>query len=108
MTEVAMASIRQNASTDRIPDWRNLGVIARVLIAVNALTLVFVFAVTPGVEQVVQRFTQTALVVEPMLLLAVVVLYATSPWLSRLPYLFACAAVIAIVVGIASSVHGFA
>ena len=33
---VSMASIRQNAYPDLLPDFRNLGVIARVLVAVNA------------------------------------------------------------------------
>ena len=34
---VTMASIRQNAYPDLLPDFRNLGVMARVLVAVNAL-----------------------------------------------------------------------
>ena len=37
---LSMPSIRQNAYSDVLPDFRNLGVIARVLVAVNAAALV--------------------------------------------------------------------
>jgi hypothetical protein len=39
-----VASIRQNASTDRLPDLANLGVIARILIGVCAVGLVAALA----------------------------------------------------------------
>jgi len=37
-------SIRQNHLPDALPDFRNLGVISRVLLSVNALALLFALA----------------------------------------------------------------
>ena len=37
-------SIRQNDLPDALPDFRNLGVISRILLSVNALALLFALA----------------------------------------------------------------
>jgi two-component system, LytTR family, sensor histidine kinase AlgZ len=92
-----MASIRQNAYPDRLPDWRNLGVIARTLIAVNALLLAHVLADGRDVSGIVERFARSALAVEPLLIGSIVVLLALSGGLARLPYWGGFAAVVAIV-----------
>ena len=44
---VTMVSIRQNAYPDLLPDFRNLGVMARVLLAVNGAALVGSLYPTP-------------------------------------------------------------
>ena len=93
-----MVSIRQNASADVLPDFRNLGVIARVLLAVNAAVLAAVLFASPDLMQALERFVQSAAFVEPLLLAVVVVLAAFSVLLRRLPYWTGCAAVIALVV----------
>ena len=93
-----MVSIRQKASADVLPDFRNLGVIARVLLAVNAAVLAAVLFASPDLAQALERFVQSAAFVEPLLLLVVVVLAAVSMLLRRLPYWAGCAAVIALVV----------
>jgi two-component system, LytTR family, sensor histidine kinase AlgZ len=93
-----MVSIRQNASADVLPDFRNLGVIARVLLAVNAAVLAAVLFASPDLAQALERFVQSAAFVEPLLLLVVVVLAAFSLLLRRLPYWAGCAAAIALVV----------
>ncbi len=97
-----MASIRQNADPDLLPDFRNLGVIARVLVAVNALMLAFAIAEATSFEQAAEQFTQTALMVEPVLLASVILLYALRGPLSRLPYWMGCLAVIAVVMGLSA------
>jgi two-component system, LytTR family, sensor histidine kinase AlgZ len=93
-----MVSIRQNASADVLPDFRNLGVIARILLAVNAAVLAAVLFASPDLMQALERFVQSAAFVEPLLLAVVVVLAAFSVLLRRLPYWTGCAAVIALVV----------
>jgi two-component system, LytTR family, sensor histidine kinase AlgZ len=100
-----MASIRQNAYADRLPDWRNLGVIARLLIAVNAVVLAYEVAAAGDLARAAERFTQSALVVEPLLLASIMVLYAFSPALARLPYWTGCAATLAFVVALAAAQH---
>ncbi|HZQ72983.1 MAG TPA: histidine kinase [Burkholderiales bacterium] len=105
-----MASIRQNASTDRLPDWRNLGVIARTLIAVNAALLAHSIAATRGLAGAAERFAHGAIIVEPLLLAAVVLLYALSDRLARLPYWAGAGAILACVMVLAAAqdrlVHG--
>ena len=92
-----MASIRQSADRDVLPDFRNLGVIARLLIAVNAAVFADVLLDAPDFTQALDRFAQSAAFVEPLLLLVLVVLYALSPFLRRLPYWVGCGAVVALV-----------
>jgi two-component system sensor histidine kinase AlgZ len=98
-----MASIRQNAYPDRLPDWRNLGVIARSLIAVNALLLAHVVAEGRDVAGTVEGFAHSALGVEPLLIASIVVLFALSDGLARLPYWGGFAAVVAVVAILAAA-----
>jgi len=90
----AEASIKQNIYPDVLPDFRNLGVIARILVAVNLLALGAVLYAAGGWAQALDRFVQSTAFLEPLLLASLVVLYAFSPQLARLPYLPACALVL--------------
>ncbi len=92
-----MVSIRQNAYSDVLPDFRNLGVIARVLLAVNAAVFAGALFSAAGLVQALDSFVQAAALVEPLLLVIIIVLYALSGVLRRLPYWAGCAAVVALV-----------
>ena len=96
-----MVSIRQNAYPDVLPDFRNLGVIARVLVAVNALVLAGAVFAVPGFRDALDRFVSAAAFVEPLLFLELLALYVLSPLIARLPYLAGCAAVVVLVTGLA-------
>ena len=100
-----MPSIRQNAYPDLLPDFRNLAVMARVLVAVNVLALAGTLYATPTLEAGFQGFVQTAAFLEPLLLLALAVLSLASVWLMRLPYWAGCAAVIVLVIVLAACYH---
>jgi two-component system sensor histidine kinase AlgZ len=95
-----MPSIRQNAYSDVLPDFRNLGVIARTLVAVNAVAFVGALFAARNLAQGVERFVESAILLEPLLLAAVVTLAALSPLLGRLAYPAGCAAVVAIVLAL--------
>ena len=97
-----MVSIRQNTYPDLLPDFRNIGVIARILIAVNAALLAAALFAAPDLLQALQRFVQAAALVEPMLLLVMTVLFVLSLMLARLPYWGGFVAVVGIVVAIAA------
>jgi two-component system, LytTR family, sensor histidine kinase AlgZ len=97
-----MVSIRQKTYPDLLPDFRNVGVIARVLIAVNAAVLAGALFAAPDLGVALQRFVQAAALVEPLLLLIVTVLFILSALLLRLPYWGGFAAVVALVVAIAA------
>ena len=91
-----MQSIRQNPLPDALPDFRNLGVISRILLSVNALALLFALARSREAEEFAGKVTEIAGSLEPVLLLTVIVLYAASPLLERLAYVPRLAAVLAI------------
>jgi two-component system sensor histidine kinase AlgZ len=95
-----MVSIRQKAYPDVLPDFRNVGVIARVLIAVNAAVLAGALFAAPDLLMALQRFVQAAALVEPLLLLVITVLFVLSSMLARLPYAGGFGAVVGIVVAI--------
>jgi two-component system, LytTR family, sensor histidine kinase AlgZ len=93
-----MASIGQSAYPDLLPDFRNLGVMARVLVAVNALAAAGVLFATPHPGGALEQFMSTAAYLEPLLLIALLALASLSPLLARLPYWSGYAAVVGIVV----------
>jgi two-component system sensor histidine kinase AlgZ len=99
-----MASIRQTYP-DSLPDFSNLGVIARVLVAVNAIALGGALFAAPDLAQAIDRFLQIAALVEPLLLACLVVLFVLSSLLARLPYWMGCAAVMALVLLVTVVLH---
>jgi two-component system sensor histidine kinase AlgZ len=98
-------SIKQNFSTDALPDFRNLGVVARVLLGVNVFTFASALVTEPTWSRALERFTHAAVLVEPMLLATLVVLYAVSPLLGRLRYWAGCAAVAALALAVSAALH---
>jgi two-component system sensor histidine kinase AlgZ len=98
-------SIKQNFSADALPDFRNLGVIARVLLAVNAFAFAAALVAEPAWGATLVRFLRAAALIEPMLLATMVALYALSPLLARLAYWQGCAVVMAIALAVSGSVH---
>jgi two-component system sensor histidine kinase AlgZ len=98
-----MVSIRQSAQQDLLPDFRNLGVIARILLAVNAAVLAAALFASDDVPRALERFVEAAAFVEPLLLVIVVALFALSAALRRLPYWAGCAAVIVLVAALVAA-----
>jgi two-component system, LytTR family, sensor histidine kinase AlgZ len=102
---VTMSSIRQNVYPDVLPDFRNLGVIARVLLAVNALVLASALFASPDVGAALESFMNSAAFVGPLLLACLAALAALSPALARLPYWLGYGAVLATVLAVAWALH---
>jgi two-component system sensor histidine kinase AlgZ len=100
-----VASISQNQFPDALPDFRNLGVIARLLIAVNLAAFGVALYAVPDWEGALERFLAGAVLLEPLLLASLIALYAATPALARLPYWPGCAAVLAITLAIAALAH---
>jgi two-component system, LytTR family, sensor histidine kinase AlgZ len=82
----AMASINQNMHHDALPDFRNLGVILRVLLIVLVLAGFAALCQAPGWDLLFPRFLQVVAPVQPVLVLSLVVLWVLGPWLRRLDY----------------------
>ena len=98
-------SIKQNFSDPALPDFRNLGVIARVLLGVNALAVAATLVAEPAWGGAMERFLRGATLVEPILLVTLVVLYALAPLLARLRYWQGCAAVLALTLALSGGMH---
>lgn len=80
-----MASIRHFPATHPLPDWRNFGVMLRVLLGINLLALAVAFIQSPGLADWMARYVEMAALVEPLLLLALGALAALRDPLRRLP-----------------------
>ena len=100
-----MVSIRQDSSADFLPDFRNLGVVARVLVGVNALVLAEAFLSSASVTQAADRLMHNATLAEPLLIASLLALATLYTALVRLPYWAGCVAVLAIVLVIAAAMH---
>ncbi|HSD44037.1 MAG TPA: histidine kinase [Burkholderiales bacterium] len=82
---------------DALPDFRNLGVAARILVGVNVGAFVTAAIKATSFSQLVSEFLEIALVVEPVLIAGLALLSVTSRWLARLPHLIGLATVAAMV-----------
>lgn len=82
-----MASIKQNPARPPLPDFRNFGVMLRILLGVNALALLAALLLAGGVSDWVRRFVDLAAWVQPLLLFNLAMLASVSPLLKRLPVL---------------------
>jgi two-component system sensor histidine kinase AlgZ len=100
-----MASINQNRYPDRLPDFLNLGVWLRIVLIVTLLSFVVVVLRTDDWRAVIENFSIASLRVQPTLVLCLLALSVTSPWLRRLDYRVGVVAVFAMVTGITVLAH---
>jgi two-component system sensor histidine kinase AlgZ len=83
----------QNTPSDCLPDFRNLGVAVRILLLVNLAGFGTAVIQSRDLAQLARRFEEAAAVIEPVLALSLLSLYALSKWLARLPYAWGIALV---------------
>lgn len=96
-----MESIKQKPlplAAPGLPDFRNLGVILRVLLVVNLFALATVLLRSDAADTLLAEAALMAGRVELPLLLAVLLLYLLAPWLERVPARTALALVAGVVV----------
>ena len=79
--------IRQSAPEAALPDFRNLGVVLRIIVAVNAGAALAAFARQTGPAALFADWTLATTMVEPPLFATLAVLWLAAPWLARQPYL---------------------
>jgi two-component system, LytTR family, sensor histidine kinase AlgZ len=80
-----MTSIRHFSATHSLPDWRNFGVMLRVLLGINLLALLAGLVQSPDLAGWPGRYVELAGVVEPALLICLGVLALLRDLLWRLP-----------------------
>ncbi|MGA0032867.1 MAG: hypothetical protein ACO3HA_05940 [Burkholderiales bacterium] len=58
-------SINHNAHTGALPDFRNLGILLRILLIVNGIALLAAMLQVPALRDWPGQFTDNAVLVEP-------------------------------------------
>jgi two-component system sensor histidine kinase AlgZ len=71
-----VTSINQNAYPDALPNFRNLGTMLRILVSVNAMGLAAALLKAPTKHGFMQEFMEIAAVIQPVLLISLLLLYA--------------------------------
>jgi two-component system sensor histidine kinase AlgZ len=105
--QTKVQSIRQNDLSNALPDFRNLGVISRILLSVNALALGFALARAHEIGEFATIVSEIAAQLEPVLLGVMIVLVAGSTLLGRLAYFQGLLAVLAIVLAVTAALFPF-
>jgi two-component system sensor histidine kinase AlgZ len=96
-------SIRQNDRNYALPDFRNLGVVARILLLANAAAFAAALVRAPRFAEIGAQFFEVAFWVEPALFAILAALYAASPLLERFGYAAGFGCTLAIVAGLAAA-----
>ena len=81
-----MASINQNPAATLLPNFRNLGVMLRVLVIVTALTVVAAMLKSTNSSALLEQWVGIAAVVQPIAIISVLMLGAVNSWLHRIEY----------------------
>ena len=81
-----MPSINQNAYSGALPNFRNLGILLRILLIVNALAIAAAVVKAPTLASSWRELVEISAVVQPMLIVTVLALVLLNGYLKRLPY----------------------
>ena len=88
-----------------LPDFRNLGTILRILLAVNGAAALVALAQSSTPDAFIEAWVAMTGFIEPHLILELAVLYALAPWLQRQPGRVGVAVVFAVTVACGLAVH---
>lgn len=103
-----MTSIRHFPATYPLPDWRNFGVMLRVLLGVNAMAALAALIEAPDLTAWAGRYLDLAALVEPAMLLCLGLLALLRDLLWRLPLRLGQMTVLALAGGLVGSVVQYA
>jgi two-component system sensor histidine kinase AlgZ len=100
-----MASINQSLHRDALPDFRNLGVILRIVLIVLALAGFAAVTRAASTAYLFDSFLDVLAPVQPVLMVSLLVLWGASRWLQRLPYAQGIGLVIGLELAIVGVIH---
>ncbi len=98
-------SINQNAYAGGLPNFRNLGILLRVGVIVNAFAFAAAVLRSHDAASLWQQVIQISALVEPLLILSLIVLASASDWLRRAPYWLGVVTVFAIEIALTVGLH---
>ncbi len=90
-----------------MPDFRNLGVLLRILVATSLLSVVAAVLLSPRLDRFGWTLLDVCATVQPPLVLVLITLAAACPMLDRLRYPVAAGGVIALSAIAAGASHAF-
>src|SRR5688572_17112127 len=99
------SSINQNAYSGALPNFRNLGIMARILVIVNVLALAAAIVKSADARSAWGQFIEIAALVEPLLIFSLVILALLSNALRRLPYWLGAVAVLALELALTTALY---
>lgn len=100
-------SIKQNARPDTLPNFRNLGIMLRILVISNGLAILQAVMLANGWSDVAQRMLEIETLLTPVLLTSMFLLWLVQPWLNRIPYWQGALATVVIVAVLTLSFYEF-
>jgi len=100
-----MGSINQNANASALPNFRNLGILLRILVIVDGICLAAALFKTSEALPLMEELVDLSATVQPTLIASLLVLAAINNWLRRLAYLPAIALVVAIELALVTAVY---
>ena len=98
-------SINQNANASALPNFRNLGILLRILLIVDGMCLAAALLKTTEPTAVIDELINLSSLVQPMLILSLLTLAAANDWLRSLPYWYAIVALIVLELAITTAVY---
>lgn len=102
-----MTSIRHFPATQPLPDWRNFGVMLRVLLGINLLAAIGALVLSPEVARWLARYVDMTAGVEPWLLLCIGFLALFRDLLWSLPLRAGQLLVVLMAGGLAYALHAY-
>lgn len=95
-----MASINHNAHPKALPDFRNLGILLRILVIVNMLAIGAAVSRAPTLSDATGELIEISAILQPVVIATLLALVAFSGFLRRLPYALGVFAVAVIALGV--------
>src|SRR5688572_21765981 len=98
-------SINQNAYSGSLPNFRNLGILLRILLIVNLLALAAAIVKSADAQTFWQPFIEISALVQPLLILSLLALAALNELLRRLPYFLGAIVVLLMELAFTTALH---
>ena len=101
------SSINQNAYSSALPNFRNLGILLRILLIVNLAAIAAAMMQSKGPQDFWARLLDVSMVVQPLLMVSLLALVALNDVLKHLPYYLGAAAVLALELVLATLLYAY-
>ena len=103
-----MASINQNAYSSALPNFRNLGIVLRILVIANLFAIAAALVKVTSWRELWVEVPETAASVQPLLIVTVLALFVLNGVLKRLPYTLGILTVVALELVLTAALHAAA